>query len=56
MLTKVSLVRDIVFPGVMYEWESWSQENWALMMLLNCGAEEDSWEPFGLQEEQISQS
>ena len=29
LLTKVSLVTAIVFPVIMYGWESWTQENWA---------------------------
>ena len=38
--TKVRLVKAIVFPVVMYGFESWqsAQE----LMLLNCGAGEDS--------------
>ena len=42
--TKVYLVKAMVFPVVMYRYESWtikkaeSQE----LMLLNCGAREDS--------------
>ena len=34
LLTKVHIVKGIVFPVVMYGYESW--------MLLNCGAREDS--------------
>ena len=44
LLTKVHIVKVMVFPVVMYRYESWtikkaeSQE----LMLLNCGAREDS--------------
>ena len=44
LLIKVSIVKAMVFPVVMYGCESWtvkkaeSQE----LMLLNCGAREDS--------------
>ena len=44
LLTKVRIVKAMVFPVVMYRYESWtikkaeSQE----LMLLNCGAGEDS--------------
>ena len=42
--TKVHLVKAMVFPGVMYECESWtvkklSTKEW---MCLNCGVGEDS--------------
>ena len=43
LLTKVSLVRSMVFPVVMYGYKSWiiklSAEE---LMLLNCGVGEDS--------------
>ena len=54
--TKVHLVKAMVFPVVMW-CESWTikkVECWELM-LLNCGAGEDSWESLGLQGDQISQ-
>ena len=44
LLTNVCIVKAMVFPVVMYRYESWtikkaeSQE----LMLLNCGAREDS--------------
>ena len=44
--TKVHLVKATAFPVVMYGCESWTvkkAERWRLM-LLNCGAREDSWE------------
>ena len=39
LLTKVRLVKAMVFAVVMYECESWSAEE---LMLLNCGVGEDS--------------
>ena len=58
LLTKVFIVKAMVFPVVMYGCESWtikkakSQE----LMLLNCGVGEDSSESLGLQGGQTSQS
>ena len=49
--TKVCIIKAIVFPVVMYQYESWTikkAECWR-MMLLNCGVGEDSWESLGLQ-------
>ena len=44
LLTKVRLVKAVVFPIVMYGCESWTIERLVIeeLMLLNCGAEEDS--------------
>ena len=41
---KVHIVKAIVFPIVMYRYESWAikKVNTKEMMLSNCGAEEDS--------------
>ena len=39
LLTKVRLVKVMVFPVVMYKCESWSAKE---LMLLNCGVGEDS--------------
>ena len=39
LLTKVRLVKVMVFPVVMYGCESWSAKE---LMLLNCGVGEDS--------------
>ena len=50
LLTKVRLVKALVFPVVMYVCESWTikkAECWELM-LLNCGVGGDSWESLGL--------
>ena len=42
--TKVYLVKDTVFPVVMYGCESWTIKKLSVeeMMLLNCGVGEDS--------------
>ena len=46
--TKVHLVRAMVFPVVMYGFESWtiSKLRTKELMLLNCGVGEDSWVPW----------
>ena len=40
--TKVSLVKAMVFPVVMYGCESWTVKKAKELMLLNCGVGEDS--------------
>ena len=42
--TKVLLVKAMIFPVVMYGWESWTIKNLSAkeLMLLNCGVGEDS--------------
>ena len=47
--TKVCLVKAVVFPIVMYGGERWTIKKAEELMLLNCGVEEDSSEPLGLQ-------
>ena len=44
LLTKVHLVKAMVFPVVMYGCENWTIEKAECrrMMLLNCGVREDS--------------
>ena len=43
LLSKVHLVKAIVFPVVMYGWESWPiRSSTKELMLLNCGIGEDS--------------
>ena len=44
LLTKVHLVKAMVFPVVMYGYESWIIKNLNTeeLMLLNCGVGEDS--------------
>ena len=58
LLTKVHLVKAMVFPVVMYGCESWTIKIVECQRTdaLNCGVGEDSWEPLGLQEDQTSQS
>ena len=48
LLTKVRLVKAMVFPVVMYGCKSWTMKK-AELILLNCGVGEDSWESLGLQ-------
>ena len=58
LLTKVHIVKAMVFPVVMCGCESWTIKNiehWRADAS-NCGAEEDSWKTFGLQGDQTSQS
>ena len=56
LLTKVRLVKAMVFPVVMYGCESWRKLITEELMLLNCGVGEDSWESFGLQGDPTSPS
>ena len=44
LLTKVHLVKAMVFPVVVYEYESWTlkKAEHRELMLLNCGVGEDS--------------
>ena len=51
--TKVCPVKAMVFPVVMYGCERLSTKE---LMLLNCGAGEDSWEPLRLQGDPTSPS
>ena len=57
LLTKVHIVKAMVFPVVMYGCESWTikKADTQELMLLKCGVGEDSWESLGLQGEQTSQ-
>ena len=50
--TKVHLVKAMVFPVVMYGYESWTIKKLSTeeLMLLNCGVGEDSWESLALQD------
>ena len=58
LLTKVRLVKAMVFPVVVYGFESWTikKAEHQELMLLNCGVGEDSWESLVLQGDQTSQS
>ena len=42
LLTKVHLVKAMVFPVVTYGCESWTELSAEELMLLNCGVGEDS--------------
>ena len=54
--TKVPLVKDIVFPVVMYGCECWTIKSAEEVMLLNCGIGEDSLQSFRLQGDPTSPS
>ena len=56
LLTKVCLVKAMVFPVVMYGCKSWTTRRLSAkeLMLLNCGVGEDSLECLGLQGDQTS--
>ena len=59
LLTKVHLVKAMIFPVVMCGCESWTKKrklSTEELMLLNCGAGEDSWESPGLQGDPNSSS
>ena len=58
LLTKVCIVKAMIFPVVMYRYESWTIEKAEHLRIddLNCGAGEDSWESLELQGNQTSQS
>ena len=58
LLTKVYLVKAMVFPGVMYGCENLTikKVNAEELVLLNCGVAEDSWESLGLQGDPTSPS
>ena len=57
-LTKVHLVKAMVFPLAMYGCESWTVKKAECQRTnaLNCGVGEDSWESLGLQGDPISSS
>ena len=54
LLTKVHIVKAMVFPVVMYRCESWAIKK--AECLLNCGVGEDSGESLGQQGDQTNQS
>ena len=58
LLTKLHLVKPMVFPVVMHGCESWTVKKVSAeeLMLLNCGAGEDPSESLGLQGVPTSQS
>ena len=56
-LTKIHIVKAMVFPVVMYEWESWTMKEAEPQKIdASCGAEKDSWDFLGQQGGQTSQS
>ena len=58
LLTKVRIIKAMIFLVVMYGWESWTIKRLSAeeLMPLNCGAGEDSSESLGLQGNQTNQS
>ena len=58
LLTKVRIIKAMIFLVVMYGWESWTIKRLIAeeLMPLNCGAGEDSSESLGLQGNQTNQS
>ena len=58
LLTKVHIVKALIFPAVMYGCESWTIKKAECQRTdaLNCGVGEDSWESLGLQRDQTNQS
>ena len=58
LLTKVHIIKAMVFPVVMYGWESWTVKKLSTkeLMLLNCVVGEDSSESPGLQGDPTSPS
>ena len=58
LLTKVHIVKAMVFLGVMYGCESWTIEKAKCQRIdaFNCGAGKDSWESLGLQGDQTNRS
>ena len=58
LLTWVCLVKAMIFPVVMYGYDSCTIKKAGCqeLMLLNCGVVEDSWESLGLQGDPTSQS
>ena len=57
LLTKIHIVKVIVFPVIMYRCEGAGPlTEWWEMMLSNCAVGEDSWESLGQQGDQTSQS
>ena len=56
LLTKVHLVKAMIFPVVMYGCESWTIKRLSTeeLMLSNCGARGDAWEFHGQEGDQTS--
>ena len=56
LLTKVRLVKAMVFPVVVYGCERQTMKSTEELLLFNCGVGENSRESLGLQGDQTSQS
>ena len=58
LVTKVHIIKAMVFPEVMYAYESWTIKKAECQKVgaLNCGAGEDSCESLGQPTDQASQS
>ena len=59
LLTKVHLIKVMLFPVVMYGCESWvikKAEHWRIDAFENYGVGEDSWKSLGLQADPTSPS
>ena len=56
--TKVHIIKAMVFPVVLYGYESWTikKAGRRKLRLSNCGAGEDSWESLGQQGDQTNQN
>ena len=56
--TKVHIIKAMVFPVVMYRYESWTTKKTEheKLMLSNCGSGKDSFESLGQHGDQTSQS
>ena len=58
LLTKIRIIKSMIFPVIIYRCESWTVKKVELqeLILLNCGAREDSSESLGQHGYQTSQS
>ena len=58
LLIKPHTVRAMVYPVVIYGYESWTikKAEHQVLMLFNCSAGKNSWESFEQQDNQTSQS
>ena len=54
--TKICIFNAMVFPVVMYRYESWTIKKVECQRILNCGVGKDPRESLGLQGDQTSQS
>ena len=58
LLTKIRIIKSMIFPVIIYRCESWTVKKVELqeLILLNCGAAEDPGESLGQQRDQTSPS